>query len=592
MQRVTKYTMATAFNTFLGIHRFLLLPTLVLSFTHSPKNRLYRSRINRSRINRSRISPRILKTSLFGTHLSLNNDDANEALPALPTTIRKLKWNLRSILSAEKVKLIPLIDVYNAAERIEANSFIDQIESITYGHNLPAEVAPFRRFVRNYNYDMGHDGRFTIFGSEGASLQPGVVFSMDEPLSFIRDVLSNCGPNVIGYPRSNEAVVFAPGSHTFHEHKFDQQRTSNERAMYYSRVLGGLPMAQIHTGTCLDRGDINIEVTTDTVEALKSHGLIDLTEDYDQVNVMDRTKTTIRLGAKDRDLIRMAISGADNVPFHVPEREGDSELRRTMRRLIDSAILSVKNDVEQPHLVLMTYSATSHVLVAALREWKQEATTGPNEIEEEEAEHLLHEAVTVVTIGALSQDFIDGPAYIHLSMIDDTLTSFLGVSEKDPKGGGNGAVYLHALSPYAMSSSDDTFMNTDAIHMNEAHNLDSCAIQFLSLIMRVNGITSFRKLYEMANDFSNKLDINQALLAIRFSETELEIPPKLDEELLPAMIYATGGDDWMWNPDLRDDSILPSENYAESFLQYQFGYSAYDEIVEMCGLDGTANEIL
>lgn len=292
----------------------------------------------------------------------------------------------------------------------------------------------------------------------------------------------------------------------------------------------------------------------------------------------------------------------------------------------------------------MSYSATSNVLMSALSEWKHRVTTPIGEsrqhlsddestnaycrdgigvgmdengdgdnferkvFSEEEAELLLHKALTVVTISALSRGFVDGPAYIHVSMNDDPLTSSLGITKSNPERGGKDAVILQAISPYLVEDDveDDDESESESesnpatsngrhnfIYQNDAHNIDSCVIQYLSLVRRINGVTSFREMYNLgiADSDTTKLDISQSLFAIDYrSVGELIIPPHIDCELIPAMIRATGGERWLWNPDFQlgeggvegFDSPLPSLEYAQAEIENQLGYNTYDEIVENC----------
>lgn len=154
-----------------------------------------------------------------------NNCDANNSFT--------LHWNLPALLSQEpqtQAKLIALMDVYNAAVKE-----LQRPESLEYTGELPQSIAPFRRFVRKYNVDMGHDGRFTIFNDkcqtneknvknndesknqsfemEGASMQANAVFAMDNPLTFIREALT-CGKSSRSIDTDqckDETIIFVPG---------------------------------------------------------------------------------------------------------------------------------------------------------------------------------------------------------------------------------------------------------------------------------------------------------------------------------------------------------------------------------------------
>lgn len=638
-----------------------------------------------------------------------------------------LNWNLESLLSSDPsmdARFIPLMTVYDAAAKAAAEKAtgdenetsmrpnnsdaedppshapsrlhtnpVDQtlapLRSLNHNGPLPPSVAPYRMFVREYNRDMGHDGRFTVFDEDDTkspplpSLQSDVVFSMDDPLAFIRDSLSYIGGGASTWNSNEdrEAVVFIPGLHTTHDpgtandHSDElpstaQLRSSPDRLKYISQVLDGLPMAQIHTGTHIDQGSLDVELTSDTISSLLSFDL--LSEEFRKnLSLLSMNGTSssppkkahYRLRARDLDILHSVLSRAGSFGSPSLSRDiGDKYLgsdsrglKDTLIRLIDIAVRSVREEQSlasssssspspSPHLVLITYSATSNVLMSALSEWKNRVTTpiyesphllsdnestkascrdgigvGVDEssdrdnlerklFSEEEVELLLHKALTVVTISALSRGFVDGPAYIHVSMNDDPLAASLGISKSNPEGGGKDAVILQALSPYLIDDEDDTGNDTDSpgtgsvlakdgknssIFKNDAHNIDSCVIQYLSLVRRINGVTSFREMYNVGIDDSDtkKLDISTSLFAIDYrSVGQLIMPPCIDTDLIPAMIRATGGERWLWNPGFQlgeggvdgFDSPLPSLECAQAELENQLGYNAYDEIVENC----------
>jgi len=540
-----------------------------------------------------------------------------------------LEWNLSNLLTQDQStdpKLIPLIDVCDAASKaMENDPSLESLQSMQYNGELADVVAPYRMFIRNYNQDIGHDGRFSVFTSnnEGATLQSDVVFSKANPLEYVRNVLSTSDfnkkkPNNYG---KGETVVFVPGLHTLHEAngKNDGERTSTERVRYYSQVLDGLPMAQIHAGTFSDqKKDIVIEITRDTLFALQSFGLLVKETEEDRQERRRRSfkrgeKVRCRLNTKDLDIIRTVVSRANLAPFSIPgdggeENPSSSTLKKTLLRLVDVAVKStlagsLSTDVEHtsrkmsPHLVLMANSASCSIVASALAEWKHHQIKGGESVEK--MDQLLRDAVTVVTMGAVCETFVDGPAYIHVSMHDDSLASSWGPS-KDREGGGKDAVYLNGISPYVCVSSEaDRGRRKNKKHYggldeNDAHNMDACAVQYLSLVRRINAISSFRNLYDVASQAPDQLDISASLFAINYQKLQkgqLEMPPHLDDELLPSMIRATGGDRWLFNPKVQlgedgvdgDDSPLPSLDYAEGFLTNQLGYNIYDEIVKACG---------
>jgi len=645
-----------------------------------------------------------------------NDDDNDNANPL------SLDWNLVSLLSCDRTtdaKCIPLIDVYDAAVHASSvESFDTEIDfdddentgylvptespstnnvvgidddsgmqddekkeeyrvpselpstnyndidsfspSKTYDGPLPPSVLPYRMFVNDYNRDMDHDGRFSVFDADSSvsdenhvdmgspSLQSDVVFCMDNPLEYIRDNLSYSGTRSI---KGEETVVFIPGLHTSHGIKTNQrkdynkrecqyQRSSSDRVKYYSQVLDGVPMALLHKGTHIDRNlnrnNLDIILTSDTINSLISFNLLTI----DCINSLSRdagaikAKRVYQLRTRDLDIIHTVLSRAGSTPYCQDLQSDAKGLKHTLIRLIDVAVESVREEYgvpssssssksgTSPHLVLMTYSATSNVLMAALSEWKNRVTTSVNPdtksneyregsdvdenhsnqnfekkvVSEEEAEYLLRKALTVVTLSCLSKGFIDGPAYIHVSMNDDNLVSSLGVSKLNPEGGGKDAVYLHALSPYLI---DDPEPTSNFLYKNDAHNIDSCVIQYLSLVRRINGASSFREMYNLgtADADSTKLDINPSLFAVNsiFSVHsgnvgQLDIPPRIDYELIPAMIRATGGERYLFNPTLQlgDGGVegfyspLPSLEYAQAELENQLGYNVYNEIFDNC----------
>jgi len=394
---------------------------------------------------------------------------------------------------------------------------------------------------------------------------------------------------------------------------------------------------------------LDIELTSDTINSLISFGL--LTDSCKkELSLLSSMKENseysqschYRLRARDLDIIHSVLTRSDSVSL--PRSLGDKYLgsdtkglKDTLVRLIDIAVRSVREEKSSstsgtsPHLVLMTYSATSNVLAAALSEWKNRVTTPIEEshkhlsanehtkafcrdgvgvgvdersggdnlrrkvFSEQEAELLLHKALTVVTISSLSKGFVDGPAYIHVSMNDDPLVDTLGITKSNPEGGGKDAIIMQALSPYLLDDEDENeaSIKSSFIYTNDAHNIDSCVIQYLSLVRRINGITSFREMYNVASldADSKKLDISVSLFAVDYrSVGQLIIPPRIDCELIPAMIRATGGERWLWNPEFQlgeggvegFDSPLPSLEYAQAELENQLGYNSYDEIVENC----------
>ena len=83
------------------------------------------------------------------------------------------------------------------------------------------------------------------------------------------------------------------------------------------------------------------------------------------------------------------------------------------------------------------------------------------------------------------------------------------------------------------------------------------------------------------------LDVNPKHFAVNCNHGDLVIPPHIDDELLPAMIRATGGDEWIWKvgenyDDEQVESLLPDEIETRSNLEDSFGYNVLEEIYETC----------
>jgi hypothetical protein len=265
-------------------------------------------------------------------------------------------------------------------------------------------------------------------------------------------------------------------------------------------------------------------------------------------------ETVVFCGGNDEGVVKYVSKVLDGLPMaHVQAGQGESmvdyqslsgnmSFQSTISKLLDVAVAS--SDA-QPHLVLVCYSTATEQVAAAIHMWFEHQTTITD------SQLLLQKRVTVVTLAATCQNFPDGPAYLHVFMDDDpyALCSSGKLAEK-------GAVYLHAYSPYYYADSTPD-MKLDS--RRDAHNLRACLIQWLSIILRVNGLRSFRSLY---NVITNDM---------------LDNPPNLEDEVLPATIRATGGHTYLCR--LGED-VIPGEDEASIILEWQYGYGAYEEIAE------------
>ncbi len=115
-----------------------------------------------------------------------------------------------------------------------------------------------------YNYDEAHSGRFSTFGTKGATVDPDHVILRDNPLTFIRDNVS-----FGSLENQKECVVFVQGLRTTSEpEELAPGMIASQRIECYSDTLNGMKISQLHTGTNLDQP--NAEVNVNDTYALKA----------------------------------------------------------------------------------------------------------------------------------------------------------------------------------------------------------------------------------------------------------------------------------------------------------------------------------
>lgn len=480
----------------------------------------------------------------------------------------ELKWNVRKLFNATSdtdasilVGQSCLKDIYQEIISSPQEDLVPQ-QSRTDEEGLPtpvdlknSELEKVRLFLQSYpNFDMGHAGRFGV-GDDHFSLQANLVFAMDQPLRYLQEHLSYSASS--SNRNKEEVVVFCPGPQTSLSQSARQQE-------YLSRVLDGMPLAVLHTG--MHHEATKAYLSADAVLSLRSLDLM-----------VDSTASPIegglyQLQPPELDLLRSVVAWESDAEFV------EDPLVESLVKLIDMAVHSVRTDQPEPRLVLVAYSATARALSVALNRWKHLATNHNHQLRNSglgpsKASALLRQAVTIVTIGGLCQSYPDGPAYIHVSMHDDRLTT---------QAGGQDAVVLQALSPYHTTTDETSLLAHDA------HNPQASAIQFLSLTLRKNGLTSFQQLYQAGSLPTPKLDIAPKLFALNYYSNkmgELDLP---NDDLLASMIRATGGQRWLEHPIDDEDDILPDCLNAEATIAEHFGYGVYEEIVEACS--GNADE--
>lgn len=514
---------------------------------------------------------------------------------------QKMHWNLINLLREEEknneqnlLKRELLMKVFRQAKK---NQFRDSssVSNSNSGndddnnnHVIPEHFVSVRRFIHTSPFDKDHKGEFRIFGAGNShqsttttTIASNLLFSMDNPLTYISENLSYKSPNYEGSVifDNSETIVWCVGK--------------DQNMEYTSRVLDDMPYSQIFLGGF---EDCQVDLDSDTVAGLESLGILerDLREKQCDENLKETGIISCILSAQDLDVIRSYIHiHSSGIQL---EEEEDIRIQNTLMKLIDSAVSSVEKDFfgesTEPHLVLVANSLSASIVAGAISKWKEEKLLRSSVTK---VNYLLHKALTVVTIGAVTRKFCEGPAYVHISMFDDHFARQVGVTRENPSPSdsssssysSSSSVYFHAWSPYnAISSSD-------SLKSNDAHNMNACSIQFLYLIMRINGIMSFRGLYDAAKfvDPRSSLDIDPKHFAVNYSKQgDLVIPPRIDDELLPAMIIASGGDKHLWNPSLSSlcsidqfDDCLPTPDEAKAYLEESFGYSTFEEICDTCG---------
>lgn len=464
---------------------------------------------------------------------------------------------------------------------------------------IPEHLAPLRRFLRISSHNAKeHQGSFRIFTQHNpptssasylaslhsnvitltseatatrsvlASLPSNVLFSQENPFSFLRDSLSYQPIESIQkrggmlYDGS-EAVVWCTAAENSCSLTTSSSTATTTCLAFASRIMDNMPLIKLNLASGLggsareEDNHIYVELDTNTLYDLESIGILLLSnEDNGECdNGVTDGMVCCKLNPYDLAIIETVLGSCCNTPPKILDPYQSTiqeEQQSTIIKLINAAVEKVRkdplNDNNEPHLVLIAHSISASVVAAAIATWKNEQIQQKQQ-PIQRMEDLLHQAVTVLTLGNVCQSFVDGPAYIHISMYDDPWTTALGSSSSNDVGGGRDAVYFHACSPYQYDQecweNEIQFITRTAfssLKSHNAHNVNACCMQYLYLIMRINGIQSFRALYDAARfvDPTQILDINPKHFAVNCNHGDLVIPPHIDDELLPAMIRTLG----------------------------------------------------
>lgn len=364
------------------------------------------------------------------------------------------------------------------------------------------------------------DGRTTITTSTSAS--PGST-------SRATVTIQVSGGGAIGPPVGpKELVLFTPGLNTLHAQRddFPGETTTPERLQHYVDTLG-VPMAQLHIGSDMDQGNVTINATQQVRDFVSSQlsmfgGDMAAAGFVPAGLIPDVRGGNLMIGKRQRDYIETLLSAQGLVrPAWQPA------MLELLRR----------NEGPQRRVVLMPYSRTTTELSVVLKRYIEDYAARRSG-GRGAAERLLFRTLTVVTIGNIDRDWPSGPAYVHLAGVSDReaggtddLTKTLGVSITQPTIAGARAV----------------FINSDHVWAGlECHNFGSIGAGVLRLVMGLNGVTTFRGLWEAGQAGPLRL-------------------PTLEQN--KAAIVLSGGTEWLWGgQEVFEGVSLPSRAEAEALL--------------------------
>ncbi len=398
-----------------------------------------------------------------------------------------------------------------------------------FGADLPADIQvrqadmekpELREMAFTASYDEGYCGHFSIPDQNGAAVFFERVMAQPQPLQFIRNHLN------FGTQDNGEQVIFTPGLNTLHSVKagWEGEQTALQRLEEQYQPILGIQMAHMHLGSDMDQGEAVVPLQAETrvfveVKRPELEGAGIMPELREDTAVFDR---------RQRDRIETILSMYGRV--------------RTIFGEHAIQLLEASKSARQP-LVWLAYSRSSTELCQALKQYIQISVNQRGE-SLAEVEGFLREHLTVLTIGNAVRGWPDGPAYIHYSAMSDRsewdlsqpklwgtdpLTVQRGVHARRPQGAGKDAVFLHY---------DGLFYGFDT------HNFGAVGAAALKLIMDMNGLTTFRALWEQGN--------------------RLEIP---SDWQIAAKVVLTAGEKWLWEKEKSLSSYrLPSPEQARQIL--------------------------
>jgi len=406
----------------------------------------------------------------------------------------------------------------------------------------PSAAAPDAPAMR-FNYDAGHDGRVSVPGSDGGSVDLRWALRRGAPWAALTGRLAFTAAPVGAGPDTRAGgggvAFFSPGLNTLHQSVTWDKTSSVDRVVHYARLLGGgWSLAQLHCGTLMDQGDSPIRLAgappplfaaLSAVEAaLVAAGVANVPR------LADADAETAFLPSRARDAVQTVLSTLNAV---------DTRLKAAYRLLMAAAAgeplpssAGLAAVPPAPRLVLITYSRSTVEVAAAARAF---LAAHPRATRAAVAARL-RARLLIVTIGACARSYPPGLAYLHVSSPADTLTSRFGVSADRPAGaGGDGAAFVHPPSPFFEGEL-------------EAHNFATLLCPHVAARAAVHGVVGWWGVYE-------------AVRAGRFGA------PRDMEDLTRAAMVVSGAERFLFAPDATWASVgvtgLPDRDAALRLLR-------------------------
>ncbi|GAB0490509.1 hypothetical protein MMPV_001746 [Pyropia vietnamensis] len=459
----------------------------------------------------------------------------------------------------------------------------DLVATRTSGNPALPPDAPVYRF----NYDAGHDGRVSVPGSDGGSVDlrwalraasPWAL--LGGPLAFgavpatragvhtphIEDRRGGGGGSLDAAGMAREVAFFSPGLNTMHQSVTWDKTSTVDRVAHYARLLGrGWALTQLHSGTLMDQGDSPIDLTgarPEVFEALAGvEAALRAAEVANVPPLVGAPSQTAYLPSRARDAVQVVLSAVNAV---------DTRLKSAYRALIaaaasgdptvpvaatspavdtaaDAAVLATTTATVIPpllphlRLVLVTYSRTTVEIAAAVRGFLSRQPPDRRGA----VRSRLRSRLLVVTVGSCYRDYPVGPAYLHLSSNADTLTARLGVSASRPAGAGgdDAAAFIHCASPFTAGSL-------------EGHNFATLTCPYLAVLAASNRLVGWWAVYEAAR--AGRL-----------------VPPDDADALTLAAAVVSGADAFLFGPNATWASEgvrnVPNRDDALALLRSRVG---------------------